>query len=71
MSNEGVRRYKICPTKQMRSYLDFEEADPFLLRILTIIEGIKDKEDPDRIILRSHDMSRAGKLKRRIMKGDE
>jgi len=57
--------------KQSRSYFDFKEADPVLLRIITIIEDIKDKEDPDRVILRTHDVSRVGKLKRQIMKGDE
>jgi len=71
MENEEINKYKVSPTKQLRSYLDFKEADPSLLRILVVIENIKDKEDPDRVILRTRDVSRVGRLKKQFKKGDE
>jgi len=57
--------------KQMMSYFDFKQADPVLLRIIAVIEEIKDREDPDRIILRTRDVSRVGKLKRQTINRDE
>jgi len=71
MENEELHKYKVSPTKQLRSYLDFKGADPVLLKILSVIESIKDKEDPDRVILRTRDVSRVGRLKRQFKKGDE
>jgi len=71
MESGEINKYRVSPTKQLRSYLDFKEADPALLRILVVIEDIKDKEDPDRIILRTRDVSRVGRLKRQFKKGDE
>jgi len=70
MENEELHKYRVSPTKQLRSYLDFKEADPALLRILVVIEDIKDKEDPDRIILRTRDVSRVGILKKQFKKED-
>jgi len=71
MENEKLHEYRISPTKQLRSYLDFKEADHVLLRILVVIESIKDKEDPDRVILRTRDVSRVGRLKKQFKKEGE
>jgi len=51
-----------------RSYLEFRDIDPHMARILTAIEKVRDKDDPDRLILRNHSISRVTKMKARIKK---
>jgi len=53
-----------------RSYLEFRDIDPPMARILTSIEKVKDRDDPDRLILRNHSISRVTKMKARIKNED-
>jgi len=39
-----------------------------MTRILIAIEKVRDKDDPDRLILRNHSISRVTKMKARIKK---
>jgi len=58
----------MSPNPTWRSYLEFREIDPHMARILMAIEKVRDKDDPDRLILRNHSISRVTKMKTRIKK---